>query len=73
MIPSHINLYEFGYTNSAEIRLAYQNGVMMKTREMNRWYEYKIPYLIKASYQQNWYPNSSIPTSGTLFLNLRII
>ena len=65
--------YELKQTNAAEIGLSYGNGVMLKTQEQNRWYKYKIPYLIKASYQRNWYPNSTIPTSQTLFLNIRII
>ena len=65
--------YESKYVYQADAGFTVQEGVMMKTRDMNRWYEYKVPYQIKLAYQRYWYPESTLPTSQTLFLTLKFM
>ena len=65
--------YESRYVYQADAGFTIQEGVMMKTRDMNRWYEYKVPYQIKLAYQRYWYPESALPTSQTLFLTLKLM
>ncbi len=73
LVLSRSRQYEFNNVFQADIGLRYQNAFLGKTRDMDRWYEYPVPYQIQLSYQQYWYPNSTVPTSRTLFLTARII
>jgi hypothetical protein len=65
--------YEFGHVLQRDIGLTYQNTFLAPTREMQAWYTYKIPYQIQIALQQYTYPNSTIPTSQTLFFNFKVI
>ena len=70
---SRSKAYQFNETIQLDTGFSFQGSFSAKTREVNRWYKYDIPFSIKIAYQQYFYPNSTIPETKTFMFAFRII